>query len=85
MGHYKVTAPGGVVIPDPCHGTSHHYVISHDIGLHLSCKSAIRDAFLSYMMGVASGETMYRLLMLHGAAGRILGNMRNRGGTALPA
>ena len=36
-------------------------------------------------MEVASGETMHRLLMLHGAAGRVLGNMRNRGGTVLPA
>lgn len=58
-----------------CHGT----------GLHLICKSATRDASLSYMMEVASGETMRRLLMLHSTAGRVLGNMRNRGGTALPA
>ena len=37
------------------------------------------------MMEVVSGETMRLLLMLHGVAGRVLGNMRNRGGTALPA
>lgn len=47
---------------------------SHGTGLRLVCKSATGDASVSYMMHVASGETMPTLLMLHLAPGRVLGN-----------
>ena len=36
-----------------------------DLGLCLACKTATRDASLSYMMKIVSGETLRRLLMLH--------------------
>lgn len=47
---------------------------SYGKGLRLVCKSASRDASVSYMREIASGETMRRLLILHVAAGRVLGN-----------
>ena len=66
MGRYKINVfsqRASFLILARAHSVITLY--SHGTGPCLACKTNTRDAFLSYMMKIVSGETLRRVLMLH--------------------